>query len=66
MNAFNVGMSNYQTTLAGAGLGTAYYVNNVGLQFPSNQGEWVSFAVSLLLYVLGLLAKDAVTGSRLN
>lgn len=64
MNALSVGLANHKTTLVGAGVGSLFYADNIGFRVPANETEWISFAISVLLAVLGLLAKDATTGSR--
>lgn len=58
-----VGLQNRDTTLVGNALAAGLYLNNVGFHFPSNQEEWIAFAVSALLSILSLLMKDARTGS---
>lgn len=63
-NALRGMLGNWHTTLAGTGLAGAMYAQNVGFNFPNNGGEWLSFAISLLIQALALLAKDASTGSQ--
>ena len=57
------GLGNYQTTLTGTALAASVYGSNVGLSFPNNQNEWISFIIALLIQILALLAKDAVQGA---
>ena len=64
MDAFRVGLANYQTSVAGVGLGTLNYMGNVGFELPHNQQTWISFLISLALAILGILAKDATVGSK--
>lgn len=47
-----------RTTIAGNALSAASYFGNVGFKLPSNEGEWVQFAISALIAVLSLLMKD--------
>lgn len=41
--------------VTGGVLGAANYVNSVGVSIPHNQEDWISFAISALWAVLGLL-----------
>ena len=63
MNNLAKAIGNVQTSAAGVALGSAYYGGTVGIQIPQTQGDWFNFAVSVLLAILGLLAKDGKTGS---
>ena len=64
LDGLKVGLANSQTTVAGSGLAAAYYLASNGLAIPQNHQQWMTFLVSALLAILGLLAKDATTGSQ--
>lgn len=48
-----------RTTLVGAAAGAGFYGSQVGFDVPHNQGEWISFVVSILLFALGRFAGDS-------
>lgn len=58
------GLANSKTTVAGTALGAGMYVQSAGLVLPHDQASWIAFAVAALIQILGLLAKDATTGSQ--
>lgn len=55
---------NYRTTILGALLAVLTYVSSVGTELPDTGGEWLQFFVSMTLAALGVVAKDAATGSK--
>lgn len=55
---------NYRTTILGALLAVLTYVASVGTELPDTGGEWLQFFVSMTLAALGVVAKDAATGSK--
>ena len=63
-DAFRSGLANGRTTALGVGLGGMNYMGSVGFALPHNQETWISFGISLLMALLGILAKDAATGSQ--
>lgn len=50
-------MNDNVTTAIGAALATAGYAQTVGLQLPSNQNEWIAFAINAAIAIFGLLVK---------
>lgn len=58
------GLKNGKTTVTGGLLGATVYADQVGFALPATRNEWFSFAISVLLAVLGLLSKDTTTGSQ--
>lgn len=63
-DAVRAGLANWKTTAVGAGGSAVIYSEGVGLQLPQTKPEWMSFALAIVVFLLGLLSKDATTGSR--
>lgn len=59
-----IGIENWRTTAAGAGLAGLVYAGGVGGSIPHTTGEWIVFGISVLIQLLAVFAKDAATGSR--
>ena len=55
---------NSWTTLIGVLLGILTYLQGVGLDVPRTKGQWVQVAFAALMAGLGIVAKDATTGSK--
>jgi hypothetical protein len=58
------GLANYRTTLLGVAAGSTNYIGTVGGQLPQTPHDWLVLLVSALIAILGLLTKDATTGSQ--
>ena len=57
-------LANRWTTIIGVALAALYYLQGVGTKLPATGGEWLQFAVGLGIVALGVVSKDALTGSR--
>lgn len=57
-------LKNSWTSLIGILLGIAYYLQGNGAKMPETRAEWWSFGIGLMLAALGVVAKDATTGSK--
>lgn len=56
-------LANWWTTLVGFIGGAALYLVQAGITFPETKQDWYAFVLALVVGGLGLLAKDATTGS---
>lgn len=57
-------LANCWTTGIGFLLAVLTYAQGVGPNLPRTRAEWISFVIAALLAGLGVVAKDATTGSR--
>lgn len=57
-------LRNAWTTIIGFLLGAATYLSTTGMKFPETKGEWGSLLVGVLMAGMGVVAKDATTGSK--
>lgn len=64
MGSFMKMVGNWHTTLVGIAGGLAIYLGGVGMTMPHTSDDWWKFGVSLVVVVLGVVAKDAKTGSE--
>jgi len=55
---------NYWSTVFGILAGVVNYLANVGTSLPTDGAGWATLLISALLAGLGLVAKDASTGSK--
>lgn len=62
--AVNAGLKNSKTTAIGGAAGAAYYLDATGLSVPQSKQDWLNLFVSVLIFLFGLMAKDATTGSQ--
>lgn len=58
------GLRNTATTTAGLGGGSLVYLAGNGMSLPHDSQGWFSLIIALVLAILGVLAKDATTGSQ--
>ena len=63
MSLWQKALGNVGTTLAGLLAASATYFAGVGGKLPTNSQEWTMAASSIALLALGVLSKDATTGS---
>lgn len=64
LSSISAGLRNSHTTLAGILVAACTYIANVGGSLPTTADQWVQFLASLGIAILGVLAKDARTGSQ--
>lgn len=64
MGAMKAMLANKWTTITGLVVGVGQYMGTVGAKAPTTNAEWVSFFWGLGIVVLGIVSKDATTGSR--
>jgi hypothetical protein len=64
MGGIRAGLSNKWTTALATLVAVLLYLQNVGTEFPTTKEGWFQFGVSLALVALGVITKDATTGSR--
>ena len=63
MSFWQKALGNAGTTMAGIVAAAAVYFQGVGGKIPTNSQEWMMAAASIAIGALGVLAKDATTGS---
>jgi hypothetical protein len=56
-------LGNWQSTLIGFVLALAVYLQTNGAKFPETKAEWGNALIAAALQALGLVSKDAATGS---
>jgi hypothetical protein len=64
MPILKVMLANSWTTTIGVLVAVANFLATVGDKMPSTPSEWWSLVISLLYVALGVVAKDATTGSK--
>ena len=64
MSFWQKALGNAGTTIAGIIAAAATYTVSVGGKVPTTQQEWAMAAASIALAAMGILAKDATTGSQ--
>lgn len=55
---------NWWSTIFGVLLGTITYLSQQGANLPSDGKGWTTLLISALLAGLGIVSKDALTGSK--
>ena len=60
----NVMLRNSWTTVFGVLAGILNYLGNQGASLPTTRQGWITLLISATLAGLGLVAKDATTGSK--
>ncbi len=63
MDALFKMFGNSHTTLAGLAGGLLIYLTGIGGKLPETRQEWGTFVLGLVIAILGVVAKDATTGS---
>lgn len=61
---FTTMVANSWTTVIGVCLGVVSYVAQSGATMPTSRKDWLNLLVGALLAGLGVVAKDATTGSK--
>jgi hypothetical protein len=64
MDIKNAAMGNWATTLTGVLAGILFYLNQAGMNIPTNKQELKTAAISIAIAWLGTLAKDANVGVK--
>lgn len=64
LSSVGSGLKNSHTTVIGVIVAICTYISQVGGNLPQTKGDWLSFLASLGMVALGVLAKDARTGSQ--
>lgn len=59
-----VALKNVWTTVAGIGAGMVYYLANSGATIPTTKGDAINLLVAAFFAALGIVGKDATTGSQ--
>jgi hypothetical protein len=57
-------LANYRTSAAGLLLGGLVWWQSTGFRIPQTKQEWTATLGGAAIAVLGVLAKDAATGSQ--
>lgn len=58
------GARNQHTTISGMTVAVCSYIAQVGPALPVTRAQWWQFIASLAIVALGVVAKDARTGSQ--
>lgn len=64
MESLIASLANVKTTLVGFIGGAALWIMGTGLKWPSTKDEWLYAIAGIIVAGLGLVSKDATTGSR--
>jgi len=57
-------LANSWTTIIGVLLGMVTYISQSGATLPTTKADWLHLLIGALMAGLGIVAKDATTGSR--
>ena len=63
LGSLGSGLKNSHTTVFGIIVAVCTYVAQVGSNLPQSSADWLSFLASIAIAALGVVAKDAKTGS---
>lgn len=64
LGSIGSGVRNSHTTIIGMVVAVCTYIAQVGPALPTTHGQWLQFLASIGIAALGVLAKDARTGSQ--